>query len=206
MEEVTSTGAVFIDGSDCEVDAILYCTGFKYSFPFLSTDCGIYVEGEKYVRDLFKQTINIRRPTMAFIGLNFLVAAQMHFDLQSQFVAKVWATGRQLPSKEEMLKDTEEDLQMRLNRGWQRRHAHKMGDLMADYYRQMAEYADIRIMPNVYLKIWKSVGMGIFSNYLNYRKFRYNVIDEETFEKTEEKTSIGNSSAETNDKVEQVAI
>lgn len=186
VKEVTETGAIFKDDTDCCVNAIIYCTGFKYSFPFLSTECGIHVE-DNYVQPLFKHVINIRYPTMAFIGLNFLVAAQMHFDMQAQFAIKMWTSSNSLPfpTEEEMLKDTAEDLELRLKRGWKKKHGHKMGDLAQDYYQQLATYApDIRMMAPVFMKIWKSVGMSIFTNYLNYRNDRYHVIDDETFVKS----------------------
>lgn len=186
MEEFTETGAIFKDGSDCQVDAILFCTGFKFAFPFLSTECGVFVE-DNYVQPLFKQVINIRHTTMAFIGLNFLVAAQMHFDIQAQFAVRMWTStnARPFPRIEEMMMDAEVDLAKRLNRGWKRRHGHRMGDLVADYYRQLTEFApDIRGMSSVYLKIFQTVGSGIITNYLNYRNDRYHVINDETFEKS----------------------
>lgn len=187
VEEIAESGAIiFKDGTECSVDAILYCTGFKFSFPFLSTECGVFVE-ENFVQPLFKQVINIKNPSMAFIGLNFLVAAQMHFDMQAQFAVKMWSSNkaRPFPSAEEMLKDCEMDLEKRLKRGWKKKHGHKMGDFAADYYKQLADYApDIRQIPPVYLKIWQTVGMGIITNYLNYRNDRYEVIDEETFVKS----------------------
>lgn len=196
VQEITSTGAVFKDGSSCEVDAILYCTGFKYSFPFLSTECGISVD-ENYVQPLYKHVINIRHPSMAFVGLNFLVASQMHFDIQAQFAVKVWTSGRALPSAEEMAKDAELDLDKRLKRGWKRKHAHKIGDFMHEYYRELMDYApDIRGMPPVYVKIWQTVGREIIVNYLNYRNDQYTVIDEETFEKTTTTTKTSHAVAE----------
>lgn len=36
LQELTSTSeAVFVDGERRRVDSIVYCTGYKYSFPFL---------------------------------------------------------------------------------------------------------------------------------------------------------------------------
>lgn len=191
VQEITESGGIFKDGTDCEVDAILYCTGFKFSFPFLSTECGITVE-DNYVQPLFKQVINIKHPSMAFIGLNFLVAAQMHVDIQSQFVVKVWTSGRPLPSAEDMLKDAELDLEKRLKRGWKKKHAHKMGDFMTDYYKELADFTpDLRGMPSVYVKIWQTVLREVVINYLNYRNDRYTVIDDESFEKTTLPVKVG---------------
>lgn len=180
--EITETGAIFKDGTECSVDAIVYCTGFNYSFPFLSTECGIYVD-DNYVQPLFKQTINIKHPSMAIIGINFLGNLQMHFDIQSQFALKMWSTGRDFPSPEDMLKDTEADLEKRLERGWTKKHAHRMGDLAVDYYRELAEWVEIRGMPIVYMKLFESVYAEIYRNNQSYRNNSYKIIDDKTFEK-----------------------
>lgn len=59
----------FVDGSCCSFDAILYCTGYKYNFPFLHKDCGITVEENLHIRHLYKHMINIEKPSMCFIGI-----------------------------------------------------------------------------------------------------------------------------------------
>lgn len=77
----TRDGATFIDGSYQQFSVILYCTGYRYTFPFLSIDCGLSVDGN-FVDGLFKHCLNINRPSMGIIGLpNFICPNQM-FDLQ----------------------------------------------------------------------------------------------------------------------------
>lgn len=72
VKRFTETGAIFKDDSVEEFSHVIYCTGYQYSFPFLSCDCGIYVHNN-HVQPLFKHCINIKYPTMAIIGLPFLV-------------------------------------------------------------------------------------------------------------------------------------
>lgn len=55
--------------------------GYKYTFPFMSIDCGLTVD-DNYVQPLYKHCININRPTMALIGLPYYVCASQMFDLQ----------------------------------------------------------------------------------------------------------------------------
>lgn len=81
VSTLTRTGAVFVDGTEQTYTVILYCTGYKYTFPFLSIDCGISVD-ENYVSPLYKHCININHPTMALIGVPFYVCASQMFDLQ----------------------------------------------------------------------------------------------------------------------------
>lgn len=79
--ELTENGVVFVDGTVQDYSVIVYCTGYKYTFPFLSIDCGIHVE-DNYVQPLYKHCININHPTMALIGVPFYVCASQMFDLQ----------------------------------------------------------------------------------------------------------------------------
>lgn len=71
----------FSDGSCCGFDTILFCTGYRYSFPFLNASCGITVENN-HIQPLYKHMINIDKPTMCFIGIPFNVCAFQMFDLQ----------------------------------------------------------------------------------------------------------------------------
>lgn len=72
----------FVDGSCCGFDAIVYCTGFKYNFPFLHKDCGVTVEENYHVRPLYKHMIHIEKPSMCFIGIPYYACAFQMFDIQ----------------------------------------------------------------------------------------------------------------------------
>lgn len=106
MKELTETGAVFADGSQHDIDDIVYCTGYKMTFPFLSADCGICVD-QNYVEPLFKHVINANYPTMAFIGLSFAAALTQMFDIQVRFAMKFLNGEKSLPSTADMKADIE---------------------------------------------------------------------------------------------------
>lgn len=78
---LTKNGAVFQDSTEETVGEILYCTGYKYTFPFLTPECGIEASSCK-VQPLYKQVININRPTMCVIGIPFRVCPFPMFDVQ----------------------------------------------------------------------------------------------------------------------------
>lgn len=78
---LTENGARFVDGTEQSYSVVFYCTGYRYTFPFLSIDCGITAE-DNYVTPLYKHCININHPTMALIGLPFYVCASQMMDLQ----------------------------------------------------------------------------------------------------------------------------
>lgn len=53
VDRLTETGVVFVDGTVHDYSVIVYCTGYKYTFPFLSIDCGISVD-DNFVQPLYK--------------------------------------------------------------------------------------------------------------------------------------------------------
>lgn len=60
-------------------------SGYNYSFPFLSVDSGISVH-DNMVEPLYKQILNIKYPTMAFIGIPFTTPTNPLFDLQVRLI------------------------------------------------------------------------------------------------------------------------
>lgn len=89
--QVLEDGKVhFYDGEVFEFDTIIYCTGYKYVYPFLTPECQIYVE-DNHVTELYKHIININYPTMYFIGIPFTTLIVPLLDLQvifTQFLNK----------------------------------------------------------------------------------------------------------------------
>lgn len=78
-------GIHFFDGSVENVDVIIFCTGYQYTFPFLSDECEIKVN-DNHVTTLYKHLININYPTMFIIGVPFSTIITLLFDLQVQHV------------------------------------------------------------------------------------------------------------------------
>lgn len=128
VARLTETGAVFKDGSEQTYSLIFYCTGYKFTFPFLSADCGVHVDNN-YVQSLYKHCINIENPTLSIIGLPFHVCAGHMNDLQARFVLKYLTGGVRLPSREEMQTDTDKEMGKRWADGLKKRQAHRMGPL-----------------------------------------------------------------------------
>lgn len=124
---IKGSTVVFTNNEEETYSIIFYCTGYKYSFPFLSSNCGIYVD-DNWVRPLYKHCINIEYPTMSFIGIPYYVCAAQMMDLQSRFTMAFWKGNKELPSKEEMLEDTEKEMQRRFAKGYKKRQAHMMGE------------------------------------------------------------------------------
>ena len=90
----------FTDGSSVEADVVVYCTGYKVSFPFL--DDTVIRAQDNHV-DLYRRVVSPDRPGLYFIGLVQPLGAVMPLaEAQAHWVADL-ITGRvTLPSYAEM--------------------------------------------------------------------------------------------------------
>ncbi|XP_044384214.1 flavin-containing monooxygenase FMO GS-OX-like 4 [Triticum aestivum] len=99
---------VFQDGGRVKADAIVHCTGYKYSFPFLEDDeeAGVVAVDDNRVGPLYKHVFPPRlAPRISFIGLPFKAIPFLVFQLQSSWVAGVLSGRIELPPPKEMMQD-----------------------------------------------------------------------------------------------------
>lgn len=178
--EITETGATFIDGSSENFNAIVFCTGYKYTFPFLSVDCAVSVDNN-YVRPLFKHVLNINHPTMGFIGLPFQVCASQMFDLQARFCISLWSNEDKMPSKEAMQVETDDEMAARWARGYSERQAHMMGPDQEKYYKELADAADLAPLKPVITKLHNASRRHFLDELTTFRKKVYMIVDDENF-------------------------
>ncbi|KAI1841803.1 hypothetical protein JX266_011980 [Neoarthrinium moseri] len=94
----------FNDGRiEKEVDCVVFCTGYFYSFPFLKTlDPPVITDGS-YARHLYEHILYIDDPTLAFLGIPQRVVPFPVSEAQSAYVARVWAGRLPVPSRSGML-------------------------------------------------------------------------------------------------------
>jgi dimethylaniline monooxygenase (N-oxide forming) len=184
VAELTQCGARFTDDSTESFDDIVYCTGYRYTFPFLSIDCEISCE-KNYVKPLFKHCLNINRPTMAVIGLPINNCPFQTFDLQIRFCLTFMTKRKLLPSREEMLKMTEMEMNERWQRGITQRKAHMLGiDYQEAYYADLAATAGIVPMKPVIVKMYNRSWELRKEDLLKYRRYKFTVLNDEDFEAT----------------------
>lgn len=182
IEEITADGVVlFIDGSSQHFSTIIYCTGYKFTFPFLSVDCGLACE-DNFLYPLYKHCLNINRPSMGIIGLPDNLILNQVFDLQSRFCLTFMTGRKNLPSKEVMKSDTDAEMERRWSRGLTKRQAHKMGaDYHEAYYTELAEIADIEGVKPVYIKMFAKCLCNLLKKFDGFRNATFEVIDDENF-------------------------
>ncbi|KAG5891245.1 hypothetical protein JTB14_004359 [Gonioctena quinquepunctata] len=177
---ISSDEIEFVDGSCCRFDAILLCTGYRYSFPFLHESCGVTVDAN-FIQPLFKHMIHIDRPTMCFIGIPFNVCAFHMFDLQARYFCKYLKHSMHLPSTDDMRMHTEREMQSRWAKGYSKRQAHLMGEHQEAYYNDLAEDAKTSPIAPVYVKLRNTSVKNLYEDLLNFREDRYKILDNENF-------------------------
>lgn len=173
---------VFTDKSSAQFTTVIYCTGYEYTFPFLSVDCGIST-CDNFVKPLYKHCLNINRPSMGFIGLSNLACPNQLFSLQSRFCLSFMTRKKKLPTKEEMFEDHESDLRERWKQGFPKRKAHVMGPIFQEqYFIDLAMTADIDPIKPVMPRMHIYTNIERERDFLNFRRKKFYIIDDETFE------------------------
>ena len=171
--QIDSDGVVhFENGESRLVDDIILCTGYQYQFPFLSNESGIRVVMGKRVAPLFKHTFNAVHPSMAFIGINFVVIPFPLFDIQTKLVISVLTGKTRLPSMQDMIQDCEEEYLSRLDQGIPHHHAHRLGNQF-DFYRNITQLAGLEPLDPSYEAVYFNSQIQRKNDALNYKKYNY---------------------------------
>ena len=90
----------FVDGSEEDLDLVIYCTGYKISFPFLEEDLIAAPDNEI---PLYRRVVSPEHPGLYFIGLLQPLGAIMPLaEAQSEWIADVLEAKVGLPEPAEM--------------------------------------------------------------------------------------------------------
>lgn len=101
----------FQDGSiETGIDAVLFCSGYYYSFPFLSSLRPKLIDTGERVEHLYRQLFYIDHPTLAFLGLPSKIIPFRTFEGQAAVIARVWTNRLTLPPKHQMKLSEEQEV------------------------------------------------------------------------------------------------
>lgn len=93
----------FKDGTtESNVDRLVYCTGYFYSFPFLRSLNPPPINTGERVESTYKHIFYRPDPTLAFTVLNQKVIPFPMAEAQSAVIARVWSGRLELPDEAEM--------------------------------------------------------------------------------------------------------
>ena len=121
IQRLDGKGVIFADGTRERIDCIIYCTGYKVTFPFFKPEI---VEARNNDLLLFRRVFHPRYPDLFFIGLLQPLGAIMPLaELQSKWISKYLLGKYTLPSQSEMIQDIQREREdMRKRYGNSPRH------------------------------------------------------------------------------------
>lgn len=100
IERFEGSKVFFTDGQSGEYDVVVYCTGYKVSFPFL-TDAVVRAEDNRV--DLYRRVVHPDHPGLYFVGLIQPLGAIMPLaEAQAEWVGDLVTGVGALPPVEEM--------------------------------------------------------------------------------------------------------
>ena len=149
---IKENSVVFGDGSEEQIDTIIYATGYKYSMPFFKKDDEIVTfEGDLdrglYFGPLFKRMFSINQPNIFFIGLTEKAPLLQPTYERQVMLAKEVITGKiRLPEKAKMLEDLESQLKHYADNGLDKTKYFKMFDDVYSFWDYLKELEDLTSM------------------------------------------------------------
>ncbi|MBO0662490.1 NAD(P)/FAD-dependent oxidoreductase [Jiella sp. MQZ9-1] len=89
VTEIAGNQVTFKDSSRREVDAIVLCTGYRHSYPFLPDQLRLKTDNRLYPLGLYKGVIWQDNPKIAYVGMQDQYYTFNMFDAQAWFVRDV---------------------------------------------------------------------------------------------------------------------
>nr|Q8MP06.1 RecName: Full=Senecionine N-oxygenase; Short=SNO; Flags: Precursor [Tyria jacobaeae]CAD12369.1 senecionine N-oxygenase [Tyria jacobaeae] len=182
VKHFTANGAVFEDDTVEEFDMVIYCTGFYYNHPFLSTLSSGITATENYVMPLYQQVVNINQPTMTFVGICKPFFAKL-LDQQAHYSAKLAAGHFKLPSQDKMLRHWLEHVQMLREAQFKITDVNSVGPNVDEYFKALHKEAGVPLLPPVYASVFVFSGKTLLEDLQNYREYDYRIISDTQFKK-----------------------
>ncbi|WP_288823994.1 hypothetical protein [uncultured Paraburkholderia sp.] len=100
IKQLEGLFVTFEDGSREEIDAIIYATGYKTTFPFLDPNVFSVRDGEA---SLYRRMLSPERPGLFMLGLIQPVGPTIPLvEVQAKWLASVLADHTALPSRKKM--------------------------------------------------------------------------------------------------------
>ncbi|XP_071083368.1 uncharacterized protein [Haliotis cracherodii] len=174
IKHLKEKSVVFENDQETTIDSLLFCTGYKYTFPFLDPKIGVKVDEDQRITPLYKHLVHSKFPSLFLIGLCKTICPFPQFHVQISTVMSILSGKVQLPSRQEMEKDEADDLAARMARGLPRRHAHEMGPHQWEYNAQLVQLGGFQDPIPVSVKnIYDYVHRTRVKNLIGYKKEKY---------------------------------
>lgn len=169
-------GLVLSDGAVLRgVDELLLCTGYAYSMPFLSDDCGLRVTRDgRAIHGLVKQCLCEKHPTLAVIGVPFRVIPFPLFQDQVRFVARALTNTLSFDVTPAALRGiAEEERGEREARGVPEKYTHFLGPQQWDHRRDLVACAGGEPPAESVIEVCRHASDARKADPVGYRDCRY---------------------------------
>uniref|UniRef100_A0A336MIW8 Flavin-containing monooxygenase n=1 Tax=Culicoides sonorensis TaxID=179676 RepID=A0A336MIW8_CULSO len=155
VTHIASDGSVnFLNGNSEKFDAIIFCTGYNYNFPFIGNECGLKMDNN-HITPLYKHIMHIEHPTLFFIGMTNVTIFTHLIELQIQFSLKILLKRIELPSKHEMYQELNHEIEDRIGKGYSGRRMHQLWpDYMRNYIDDLVRIGALNGIKPVLLDIY----------------------------------------------------
>ncbi|CAH2045539.1 unnamed protein product, partial [Iphiclides podalirius] len=181
IDSFTSEGVVFQDGSIEDVDDVIFCTGYEFDHSFIDESAGLTIAG-KFVLPLYQHIVNIRHPTMTFIGVVKKVITRV-MDAQAQYAAALAAGLFELPSQNVMLKIWLEHVRNLRSKNLRIIDVNLVGNEMNGYFANLTTEAGV-VRPAPVLQDMRDFNaQNRLDDLLNYRDYDYELLDDFHYER-----------------------
>uniref|UniRef100_A0A914XW98 Flavin-containing monooxygenase n=1 Tax=Panagrolaimus superbus TaxID=310955 RepID=A0A914XW98_9BILA len=186
VTNATENSLILTDGTILlDVEAVIFCTGYRYSYPFFDKSIIQTRENNSYVSSLFAHVAHIQYPdSLFFIGLNHVVVPFILFDYQVG-LALALINGKAKEIGMEKIEGWEaQRLKMLADDGIEAKRYHVLADKQWDYFQELCKYSgEIYRTPEVIKQIYDEVSEGRKTAVTEYKKHSYRIIDSKTFKK-----------------------
>lgn len=96
----------FADGASAEADAIILCTGYKHTFPFMEDDLKLRTANLLWTSNLYKGVVWEDNPKLFYLGMQDQYYTFTMFDAQAWFARDVILGRIKLPDRDAMRADS----------------------------------------------------------------------------------------------------
>lgn len=165
------------------IDGVIMATGYHYNMRFVDPNCGISMASNGTINGLFRHMINIEYPSMALLAVTNKVLPLPLYHQQMLYFLKIQLNQYKLPTKDEMIKDTEEDYQKRLSEGMRPKDRHELKvDLMSKYLDKITNEAQLKPLKKVIIKLHRDLYAVRLADITGYKRFNYRLISDDDYE------------------------
>jgi len=138
LVRVEGKTAYFKDGSSRDVDAIILCTGYQHSFPFLPDDLRLTTANRLWPLGLYNGVVWEKNPKLFYLGMQDQFYTFNMFDAQAWYARDMILGRIELPTQEVMTIDSQ---------AWRTREEglendHDMIWFQGDYTKHLIEMTD----------------------------------------------------------------